>query len=233
MVKMGKRLYIAGYGLAAIISVIGELIWLGDPIRSGDIYWIDRIEWLVNLLALIPLLWLLGAAAGIAAERRGHLWQLALRFLIAAGSIASGIAIFQIPNHLAAALLIILITLLLTMLDIIVTEKRRGVRWLRRITALLVTFVIIAAGLFWPTPYGITSPGFTLNMNRYAHVEGGVPQGSIEGVLVIDRPAFPIDWLYAALLPHIQIGKRDTSISLGEMQRAANDQRADANQISS
>ncbi|GGD57870.1 PDZ domain-containing protein [Paenibacillus nasutitermitis] len=231
--KIGKRLYIAGYGLAAILSVAGELIWLGDPVRSGDIYWIDRIQSLIYLLAFVPLLWLCGAAVGIAAERRGSRRLILLRLLVAAGSVTSGVAIFQIPDHLVLSLLLLVITLLLTLVDGIVSERRIGSRWILRSSFMLLVLLVIAAGLFWPTPYGVTSPGFTLNMNRYAQVEEGIPKGSIEGVLVIERPAFPIDWLYAALLPSVHIEKRDTSISIGDMQIAANNQRADANQVSS
>ena len=85
--------------------------------------------------------------------------------------------------------------------------------------------------LFYPTPYSVTTPGFTMNMNRYAHVQNGVDRGALEGVLVIERPAFPVDWMYASMFPHLEIAKRDTSISLGEIQQQVFIQRAGANEI--
>jgi len=68
----------------------------------------------------------------------------------------------------------------------------------RSAAAVLGTAILITL-LLCPTGYLVTYPGMTLNMNRYAHVEGGSSEGEINGVLVFDRPAFIADWLYGKL----------------------------------
>ncbi|UVI32978.1 PDZ domain-containing protein [Paenibacillus spongiae] len=229
----GNRLYISGYVLAIVLSVAGELIWLGDPLRWRGLYWIDQIQWLELLLVLIPLLWLLGALAGLVTDRRPSWQKQLLRWLIVCGSTLVAVYLVRDPYSLITKPIIAGGTLLLSLLDIAVEEKQRRAGWPWRSTTLLAVIVIAGVVLFWPTSYEVTSPGFTLNMNRYATVEDGVPKGSIDGVLVIERPAFPVDWLYASLLPHVQLKKRDTSISIGEIQQIVRQQRVGANQIGS
>jgi len=81
-------------------------------------------------------------------------------------------------------------------------------------TALLL---LILAGLFWPTPYMVTYPGITLDMNRYAQAEGGQKHAPISGVLIFERPAFPVDWLYARLFPHYSFERMEKlGMSIGE-----------------
>jgi len=188
------------------------------------------------LLILVPLLWLAGALTGLWTDRRRSRGIQLLRSGIIIGSCGSAITLLsslQTDAWLDNSLLWIAITFTLTIAAIALIERQQQTRWILRSSLLLLIMLVAAAILYWPTSYAVTSPGFTLNMNRYAHVENGEEKGQIEGVLIIERPAFPIDWIYAAIWPHIEISKRDTSISLGQIQQEAHRQRTDANEISS
>ncbi|MCQ6557426.1 PDZ domain-containing protein [Paenibacillus mendelii] len=229
----GNRLYITGYVLVGALAVCVEISWLGDPVRWGDLYWIDQIQWLSAILVLIPLLWLLGALAGLVSGRGQRWWIQLLRWLIVSGSACLAVYLVRDPYELISVPIIVGGTLLLTIIDLVYEERRRRKGWPWRSTVVLAVIVSAGVVLLWPTSYQVTSPGYTINMNRYAAVDGGEAKGSIDGVLVIERPAFPIDWLYAALFPHVQLEKRDTSISIGEIQQAVRLQRVDANQIGS
>ncbi|MEK8128150.1 PDZ domain-containing protein [Paenibacillus filicis] len=230
MKSLSSRWYISGYVLAAGLAVLGEIVWVGDPIRQGDMYWIDQLQRLVWLTALVPLLWCAGAVSRLRGSRG---YARVLPGLVLLSSAGAAFVLLADASRLFAVILLAGLACLLTLTDLLLAEKRAGAGWLRRSLTVIGLIAAASAGLFWPTPYQVISPGFTLNMNRYAQVEGGEPRGSIEGVLVIERPAFPVDWLYAALLPHVLIEKRDTRITIGEAQQQANLQRTDANKIGS
>jgi len=234
--RIEKRLYLISYALIALLSILGENIWLGDPLRWGSYYWIDQIQGLVMLLALVPLLWLAAALTGLLTDRMRSRGMQVLRSGIVIGSCGSTITLLsslQTDAGLENSLLWIVITLVATIIAIAFIERQQQVRWILRSGLLVLIMLVAAVVLYWPTSYAVTSPGFTLNMNRYAQVENGEEKGQIEGVLVIERPAFPIDWIYAAIWPHIELSKRDTSISIGQIQQEAHRQRTDANEISS
>ncbi|WP_159881775.1 PDZ domain-containing protein [Paenibacillus puerhi] len=228
--NVSSRWYISGYLLVVGLSVLGEAIWVADPIRAGDLYWIDLLQWLASLVAAVPLLWAIGALTRAADRSRVERW---IRLAAAISGIGAAALLLTDASRLFAIAVCAATSGLLTLADLLLSEKRRRAGWPRR--SLAVISLVLAASwlLFWPTAYQVTSPGFTLNMNRYATVEGGEPRGAIDGVLVIERPAFPIDWLYASLLPHIRIEKRDTRVPLGDIQQAAQLQRTDANKIGS
>jgi PDZ domain-containing protein len=185
-------------------------------------------------LALVPLLWTAGALIGMFADPASRWRQLNRGLIAVSGTLSAAIIVWSPdPDKIAEIALLMSASLLLTLLHIIILERKLLGGWPWRSFGLLLVLPSVASVLFWPTPYQITTPGFTLNMNRYAMVEGGHPKGSIEGVLVIERPAFPIDWLYAAIFPHLQIEKRDTSISIGEIRNEVIIERAGANEIGS
>ncbi|SDC63457.1 PDZ domain-containing protein [Paenibacillus sp. UNCCL117] len=224
------RWYIGGYIMAAVLSVLGELVWLGDPIRWGDLYWIDLLQGLAALVVLVPLAWAAGALSGLAGLSGGQVVR-AIRLLIAICGIGTAVLLVADASRLLPIAGAAAAACLLTLADLALTEQRSRPGWPRRSLSIAGVLLVAAAGLFWPTAYQVTSPGFTLAMNRYASVEGGQPHGSIAGVLVIERPAFPVDWLYASLFPHVRIDKRDTSVTIGESLEAAGRQRTDANTI--
>nr|WP_306813008.1 PDZ domain-containing protein [Paenibacillus soyae] len=72
----------------------------------------------------------------------------------------------------------------------------------------------------------------TLNLNRYAQVEGGQAVGEINGVLVFDRPAVLADRLFGALLPQYRfypISEDEPPLSVTYAQVVA--MKTDANRV--
>ncbi|OXM16182.1 PDZ domain-containing protein [Paenibacillus herberti] len=225
----GIRWYIASIVAAAVASVAGQLIWLADPLRAGTFFWMDMIEILARACAVIPLCWTIGAYRSWSNSKSRKLPL--LKLLVAAGGLLTAALMALQPDGVSALAIAGGVSVLLVLLDA-AREERRKRRFPLGTAAFSIAAVLLGLLLFYPTAYAVTTPGFTLNMNRYAQVEGGKESGgSIEGVLVIERPAFPIDWLYAALLPHMVMEKRDTSIPISEIQRQVFIQRAGANEI--
>ncbi|GLX69302.1 PDZ domain-containing protein [Paenibacillus glycanilyticus] len=217
------RYYLAGMIVVLFFILAAELIWLPAPLQtSSGMLWIDMIDDLLYGLALIPLLWGIGAAVGI---RR--LWMdggrgtrrrmlLCVRVLLLAASMAGFVFLLVKPDDLIIGLAVLGAGLLVLFVDLIwsdtVQRRLSGVgkslRWPWRSLACLLALVALIACFAFPTNYNVTYPGLTMGMNRYAHVEGGKPEGRISGVLVFERIAVPADWLYAKLLPMYSFEKR-------------------------
>jgi PDZ domain-containing protein len=237
------RYYIFGLATALACLIAAELIWLPAPLQTGGgVQWIEMIDRLFYVLALVPLSWLAGAWLGFMKARKARrlngtglishsraakalsgLLQL-LRLVICALALAEAGLIFFASDKLLLVLIFVVAPVPFIFVDMLLSEalaasqtvrkeaaasqgtgstagRRRLLRMPKRSgTVLLITAALLAA-LLWPTGYEVTYPGMTLNMNRYAHVEGGESGGTINGVLVFDRPAVPADWLYARLLP--------------------------------
>lgn len=223
------RYYLFGLVLALACLAAAELIWLPAPLKtSGGIQWIEMIDWLFNILALIPISWAVGALLGVWQQRKRKGWTLILqliRLIIAGlGIIGAGYVLFA-PEKLFQMLLIIGAAAPLVFVDMLLTEALERSRaakalniggnrsnapkrllsplWLpkRGVVTLTITIVLLLV-LLCPTGYRVTYPGMTLNMNRYAHVEKSENSGgTVNGILVFERPAVPADWLYAKLLP--------------------------------
>lgn len=227
------RYYTFGLAIAIACLIAAELIWLPAPLQiMGGVQWIEMIDRLFYVLALVPLSWLAGAWLGYMKQRKARrlsgtgmishsraakvlfgLLQL-LRLVIGALALGgAGFVLFAFEK-LLLVLILVVAPVPFIIVDMLLSEAlaaepgtygKEGFRGLLKIpkrsgTLLLVTAALLAAFL-WPTGYEVTYPGMTLNMNHYAHVEGGESGGTINGVLVFDRPAVPADWLYARLLP--------------------------------
>lgn len=224
--KRWHRLHYFGMALALLLVVIGELIWLSDPIRFGTkFFWIDALDLLVYLPALIPLIWMAAVVLRILAEG-------GVKFLsgavLTSGAIAA-LTILTVPKHLEFSAGALAITWLFVFADLFFDERNR-----RKIPVRTLTVFIWVIGLLfiflWPTSYLVTYPGLTMNMNRYAQVKGGNLHGDISGVLVFERPAFPIDWLYAKLFPHYTFERIDKlGMSLGAYNQLIKTMKEDAN----
>ncbi|MBD2867533.1 PDZ domain-containing protein [Paenibacillus arenilitoris] len=207
-----------GIGLAASIALLAaaELIWLPAPLRTGSgMQWIEMIDRLYYAVALVPLCWTAGAIVGIAGQRRGRLpgervrivragqaLPLLLRCAITLLGFAGTYMALFATDELVLTIGVIAAAMPLLALDMLVCGKRK------RSLAVLLGSAALYAALLCPTGYLVTYPGMTLDMNRYARVEGGVGGGTVNGVLVFDRPAVPADWLYARLLPQYAFVKR-------------------------
>lgn len=251
------------YGMMAVIALcaFGELIWVPDVLRIGQLYWIDLLNGLVFALVVPPLLWAGGAvmallasfqgysprdeeapggkpAAGFKARRRWLLVRHGSILLMAA--LAAGLLCYMgIVGELSLLLLAvaagsIVLIWLLAIWDAALHERYRGGRLPWRSLLALVLSATLLSGLFWPTSQMVTYPGLAVNMNRYVHVEGGQPHGEIMGLLVFDRPAFLADWLYAKLFPAYTFRPIETlGMSLGQYESLVRDLKAEADQIGS
>ena len=222
------RFYLFGLAVALACLVAAELIWLPAPLRTGSgMQWIEMIDRLFNALALVPLSWAFAALLGVWQQRNWKSFAILLQLLrlITAGlGIVGAGYVLLAPEKLFQLLVVIGAAAPLVFMDMLLSEGLERTRaakvlrevelrasakkgrltllWLPRrgIVVLIITIVLLLA-LLCPTGYQVTYPGMTLNMNRYAHVERGNQGGTINGVLVFERPAVPADWLYASLLP--------------------------------
>ncbi|MCM3627140.1 PDZ domain-containing protein [Paenibacillus glycanilyticus] len=220
------RYYLFGMIIVLLFVLAAELIWLPAPLRtSSGMLWIDMIDELLYGLAIIPLFWGFGALTGIrrlwsdrgSYGRPRRSWMLLLiRGLLLAVSAAGLLFLLMKPDELIIGLGVLGVALLLLFADLIWSDTvyRRlvgtggGLRWPWRSLAWLLVTAALFGCLAYPTNYNVTYPGLTMAMNRYAHVDGGKPEGSISGVLVFERIAVPADWLYAKLLPKYSFEKR-------------------------
>lgn len=199
------RLHRAALWLLLALAAAGELLWLFDAIRiGGSWYWIDAVDYIVYALALPPLLWLwyysarlrLQLASGARGWRRAAVTAHSAALLLAAVAAVALLA----AGRFAAAAVPLALAALLCFADI-VARSRLGA--LAELAAILL--------LFTPTPYMVTYPGLTLNMNTYARVDGGAPAGEISGVLIFERPAFALDLLMSVWSPYYELDKRSVS----------------------
>ncbi|XEC94700.1 PDZ domain-containing protein [Paenibacillus tarimensis] len=241
-----QRMYIIGMAGAIVLFVTGELIWLPDPLRIGRaLYWIDLLNPLMLLLLITPLLWLIASVKGVVHEYRvggRHSVIILRRALIGAISCAAAavLLVMVTTGELSLPSLIVLAALigsgwLLTVWDSAASELRLRpgqLPW-RSAAGLLISLALLA-GLFWPTSYLVTYPGLTVNMNRYASVDGGSAKGEIMGVLVFDRPAFPADWLYAKLFPNYAFHPiENLGMSVGAYETLVRDMKEEADAMGS
>ncbi|MDD9268029.1 PDZ domain-containing protein [Paenibacillus sp. GCM10023248] len=222
-----QKLYYAGMVFAMLLIVTGELIWLPDPLRIGGVvYWIDVIDDLIYVLALIPIIWTVGAALHFRLETQ--LWVRIRTAAVCAAGVASAVILIAIPKKLEFSAGAFILTWLLVFLDLCMYERRRRKLPVRSLSAFAVTVGLLLV-MFWPTKYLVTYPGLTLNMNRYAQVSEGAVHGDISGVLVFERPAFPIDWLYAKLFAKYSFEVENLGMTLGEYNQEVRTMKADAN----
>ncbi|MDF2836098.1 MAG: hypothetical protein K0Q63_1738, partial [Paenibacillus sp.] len=179
--------------------------WVPAPIVTGDgMEWIEWIDYLYYGLAIVPMCWLAGAWIRYGRDAGSTRASLSLRLIrgaLAAASLAAIVLIAIVPGKLELGLGAIALCALLMFVDLFASEIVRHRQFPWRSGALLAGTAGVLALLAWPTSYNVTYPGMTLNLNRYAEVEGGAAGGVIDGVLVFDRPAVLADRLYASLFP--------------------------------
>lgn len=222
-----QKLYYSGMVLTMLLVVTGELIWLPDPLRFGaTMYWIDVIDELIYILALIPVLWMGGSLIHLFSDKQVGM-RIRTSAVFAAG-LASAIILMTIPKSLEYSAGSFILTLLLVFVDLLFHERKLRKLPIRHISifAAMTCFLLV---MFWPTKYLVTYPGLTLNMNRYAHASGGSSHSDISGVLVFERPAFPIDWVYAKLFAKYSFEIENLGMTLGEYNQEVRLEKEDAN----
>lgn len=205
-----ERMHAAGMAAAVVLCLCGQLVWLPDPLLllPGGLRWIEALDALAYALALPPALWTAAAAFRLA---EGLTDGLPVRALIPAAAAAvlgtaACASVFTIslePQRMFTALGALGLAWLAAFADLAFAERRRRnrrvpARTLRAFGALLALLGL----MFWPTGELVTTPGLTFDVSRYARAADGEPKGRIDGVLIISRPAFLADRLYAKLFPH-------------------------------
>jgi PDZ domain-containing protein len=236
---------LCGMVLVFFFIVFGELIWLLDPLRlSPETYWIEFMNELVYLGILIPSLWsvsviiflvYLWKQRKIQHKLKPSLWVLALVRMIALLCSLSTIFYILFKQDQLVPLLVSLTLAWSTTMVCVHLQEWLTIRKIpTRSLSVLGLTVLILVILLYPTSYLVTYPGLTMNMNQYAQVEGGRSEDQIAGVLIFERPAFPVDWLYAKVFSHYEFVKRQKNEpSLGEQLQQVRLEQLDANQIAS
>ena len=240
------RLGVAGMVILLVLCVIGELAWLFDPLNlPGTLRWIDALNMLPYLAAVAPALWACGAWMRIA-DRTGRSrlrWgsrtggkvagAVSLLSLLLSAAAVLAIAMLEMePNRIIVTVALLAAAWLAVFLDLAAAEWQAR-RSIARTLLLLAANAALLACLFWPTGSLVTYPGLTMDMNRYAAAEEGERQrkGRIDGVLIFERPAFPIDRLYAKLFPHYTFEPiEELGMSIGEYDELVRAMKQDANE---
>jgi len=206
-----ERLHAAGMAAAIALCVAGQLVWLPDPMPlPGGMRWIEALDALVYALALPPALWAAAAAVRLAegladGARKRALIPPALSAVLGAAACAAVFLISLEPARMFAALGALGAAWLASFADLACAERRRLRRRVpaRTLRAFAATLALLGL-LFTPTGEIVTTPGLTFDVSRYVRAADGEPKGRIDGVLVIGRPAFLADRLYARLFPHYE-----------------------------
>jgi PDZ domain-containing protein len=231
-----KRLtvgYKTGLILLLPIIIFGELLWVIDPLRlPGDLFLIDYIHILISLTSIVPFLWALSALLLWRSARTRKFYSVLIRSIVIASSIPAGLTILAAPKEYWTLGISLVLAFISVLADLISTEYTSQRSFPKRSVCWTAGAVIALTILLCPTPYLVTYPGMTMNMNRYAHVDEGEPQGHIAGVLIFERPAFPVDWLYARLFPNYSFSRmEDLGMSLGEYNQVVRVMKQDANSV--
>lgn len=243
------KIYNLGLVLIFPAVVIGELLWVIDPLRlPGGLHLIDYVHVLVAATAAIPLLWAVAAVMAVHASRArsggtdapsgsssaapASVALVCLRVVIVLASLTGAIIILTDARRLLPLGIALGTAIVGVLSDLAICEYVRRRAWPRRTAYRFLAIVLGLGVLLCPTGYLVTYPGMTMDMHRYAKVSEGVRQGSIDGVLIFERPAFPVDWLYAAVFPHYTFEKQESlGMSLGQYQQVVRVMKQDANTV--
>ncbi|MCR8659098.1 PDZ domain-containing protein [Paenibacillus endoradicis] len=243
---MNRSWYISGFVSALIAILIFQMIWLPSSFffASGK-EWIQYIDQLYYVVIVIPLCWLIGAIWRSRQNLQRSLGITMLRIIIIIGSATMIVILTQPLQHLQLLIIVTAITVA-AIIGELVWSKVIAVRSNPQIVSTqlrhsysslvqpIVLYCIILLVLICPTGYNVTYPGMTMNMNAYATIgeQSSDNKGIIEGVLIFERRAFPIDWLYGAIFPTYKIEKREANeLSITETYSQVAAMKADANEL--
>lgn len=243
MLKNRCAHYYIGIILTLLTILLGELLWLLDPIRlDRGMYFIDALERAKWIVLIIPFIWIASAAVGLrdALFRRRNESQtviIYMEILITSAIIMSSVTAVVMTTGQVNWFqlgLAISISFLFVCIDLFISSWKRGSKAFRlnMLTIGLCIFLLIL--MLCPTTYRVTYPGLTINMNQYAAVESGYPKGEIMGVLIFERTAFPIDWLISIWNSQYSFEKiLPTDPSIGEQLQVVRASKLRANDIAS
>src|SRR5690606_7051703 len=125
-----NRWYIAGCVLIFPIIILGELLWVLDPIRlPGDWYLLDYIHILISLTAVIPLMWAISATLLWIRSKGSPLSLTCLRIVIILSSLTAAVVIILNPKQLLALGISIGIAFVAVLTELAAGEYRKRRRW--------------------------------------------------------------------------------------------------------
>ncbi|MFD2117315.1 PDZ domain-containing protein [Paenibacillus yanchengensis] len=204
--------YLSGFLIIVAAILFVEYLWLPAPyIQTSSHYFIVWVDQLYYSLVLIPACWIVAAVYQLYHAKQQKLFQnIRLLVIITFAFIALiCIAVQYYSNYLVWLLLLIVCALVAIELVVLTFSAAKRMKT-RRLTQLGVTFAVFSIVAI-PVPFNVIYPGFTIDMNSYAKIEGGTASGTIDGVLVFDRPAVLLDYVTARLLPAYEWYKRPAS----------------------
>ena len=122
--SLWQRLYYLGMVLAMLLVVTGELIWLPDPMRFGaKIYWIDVIDLMIYVLALVPLIWMIGSLLHLFSQRSA--WARVRSGAVCVAGMASVSILLTIPEQVEYSASVFALTWILVFVDLFFHERMR------------------------------------------------------------------------------------------------------------
>lgn len=242
---MNRSWYVSGFVIVLFGIIAFQLIWLPAPYFFGkDPEWIEYINGLYYAVLLIPCCWLIGAIVRSVQNLQPRIGLLLLRIVTMLGSIGLIIFLLRPLEHLLTVIILLTITVISIIIELIwckaivvqENDSIHSVQLKHNYSSLIypiVGYIVVLLLLICPTGFKVTYPAMTMNMNSYAHIgqyDGG--NGIIDGVLVFERPAFPVDWLYRAMFPAYTIEKNaENEPSIKETYSQVTTMKNDANQL--
>lgn len=209
-----QRLDLLGILLAILFAIFYQLIWIFDPMRLGsnNIYWTDLIDYLIYFFIFIPIIWMVSSLSDLIFlwRRRAQINQITIlraisiciKLLIIFTSIISIFFIIKPPIQLYYFGILIFSVWFFVLINTFIERLILFAKLSWKALSSIFFLCCLVAIIFWPTSSIVTYPGLTINMNKYVTVEEGYDGGNIIGVLVFERLAFPIDYLFAQFFPH-------------------------------
>jgi PDZ domain-containing protein len=252
MKQFAERCELIGMILFFICIGFGQIIWLFDPWTIGTSNWIDSIEWIWYVMSLPFLLWFCASTWRLkimcrertASDVLGtYFVLLAIRILLVACALFTIWMIVFHRNQLILYGVSAGLSWSFVLLDQIIRTNQSSkklhpylglTRQSKKAWILVGVTIMIAFLMLFPTSYRVTTPGMSINMNHYAKVASGQSNSKIMGVLVLERPAFAIDWLYAKWFKHYTFVKRSKlDTPMNEQLQVVRSMKLNANKIAS
>jgi len=218
--NMGYKQYTSLYWIGSyliILAAIGvQLIWLPAPyMNESGKQWIEYIDQIYYFVMVIPLCWLMGSTCRLLLIRQWHAGYKVIQAIITICSVFLLLMLLQKNNDYFVMVVLSIVIMISIMIDIIISARAdRREKQLKKQHVYprqlqgLILYIGCLVLVLCPTAYNVTYPGLTMNMNRYAHIGNHTAQGKIDGVLVFERPAFPIDFLYERIFPAYELHRR-------------------------
>jgi len=256
------RWYYAGFILIIFAVLAFELIWLPAPlVMRPHLEWIEVVDWLYYGVLVIPLCWFIGGFRYISSNHNNSSKLSRFpALLIVIGSIGIIVLLLQPLKYIISVITLFVIVVLLIAVEIVRSTpsvKKLGAIIIGYAVVLLlllcptgyqVTYPAMTmnmshyaqfAGVTNDSTVSADSQDITQtnneNTNQISSSKSAVSKGSsgwIDGVLVFERPAFPIDWLYEKLLPQVELRKLEANApSISETYSQVAQMKSDANKL--